>query len=66
MASENDQDNDLDAAEPTDSGPSPSEATASPATPAKLAPEARKALTAGERLAAREKSFLHHRSRWGR
>lgn len=52
MASENDQDNDLDAAEPTEGGPSPSEAPASPATPARLAPEARKALSAGERLAA--------------
>jgi len=48
VASENDLDNDLDAAEPT----SGSEPSAAPATPAKLAPEARKALTAGERLAA--------------
>lgn len=46
MASENDLDNDLDAAEPT------SDATEAPATPAKLPPEARKAMSAGERLAA--------------
>ncbi|MCB9661426.1 MAG: hypothetical protein R3B40_23425 [Polyangiales bacterium] len=54
MASENDQDNDIDVASTGgDADTSASDtATSAPPAAAKLSPEARKALTAGERLAA--------------